>query len=228
MSFRYYLYISDAKVDMLLSQIDPGYHRKRATEFSVNLTFVGAKRSVDSPAADEVARLERVTRYLDDHADVGSVDAPGQFFRGLLPMQWGIVPTTGGLPLVYFGGRTEDTIVGLGGSAVHVIGSSPAAEPAPPALASSTMPALLAGLVDAGGADPVPRVVHDGTVGPDAADAEALASVHRAGTRLRGPAQNVEFLAKRLLSGPSPYPELDGRPGMTVLLGSPLYVALVD
>lgn len=87
MSFRYYLYISDAKVDMLLSQIDPGYHRKRATEFSVNLTFVGAKRSVDSPAADQVARLDRVTRYLDDHADVGSVDAPGQFFRGLLPMQ---------------------------------------------------------------------------------------------------------------------------------------------
>ncbi|MER5702847.1 SAVMC3_10250 family protein [Micromonospora sp. NPDC002296] len=226
MAFRYYLYISDTKIDMLLSQIDPGHHRRRAAEFSVNLPFVGAKRTVEAPAADLVNRLERVTRYLDDHGDVGSVDAPGQFFRGLLPMQWGVVPTTDGSPLVHFGGRSEHTIVGLGGSAVHVIGASPPAEPAPHALAPSMMPALLAGLVDGDGADP--RAATDADAGLDAADVAGLASVHRAGTRLRGPAQNVEFLAKRLLSGPSPYPELDGRPGMTVLLGSPLYVALVD
>ncbi|MET7704898.1 SAVMC3_10250 family protein [Micromonospora sp. NPDC005413] len=228
MSFRYYLYISDAKVDMLLSQIDPGYHRKRSAEFSVNLTFVGAKHTVESPAADQVARLERVTRYLDDHADVGDVDAPGQFFRGLLPMQWGIVPTTNERALVYFGGRTEDTIIGLGGSPFHVIGASPP-DPASHAFGgSSTMPALLDGLVEGDDTDLDPGVLNDGITGADAADAQALASVHRAGTRLRGPVQNVEFLAKRLLSGPSPYPELDGRPGMTVLLGSPLYVALVD
>ncbi|GAB3934293.1 hypothetical protein GCM10027614_07040 [Micromonospora vulcania] len=136
----------------------------------------------------------------------------------------GAVPATGGLSLVYFAGRTEDTIVGLGGSTFHVIGASPPPEPAAYGFASSTMPALLAGLVDPDDADSDPRVAQL----PEAADAEALASVHQAGTRLRGPAQNVEFLAKRLLSGPSPYPELDGRPGMSVLLGSPLYVALVD
>lgn len=224
MSFRYYLYVSDAKVDMLLSQIDPGYQRRRAAEFSVNLTVVGVKRSTENPGTDRVARLERVARYLDEHADVGSVEKPGQFFRGLLPMRWGIVPTTDEQSLVYFGGRTEDTIVGLGGSPFHVIGAAPP-EPTPRGFGgSSTMPALLAGLVD-DEAEPVPGTPDDGD---DAAEVAALASVHQAGTRLRGPTQNVEFLAKRLLSGPSPYPELDGRPGMTVLLGSPLYVALVD
>ncbi|MBM0278986.1 DUF7019 family protein [Micromonospora tarensis] len=226
MSFRYYLYISDAKVDMLLSQIDPGHRRGRSAEFSLNLPFVGAKHTVESPAADQVARLERVTRYLDEHADVGSVDEPGQFFRGLLPMRWGVVPATDGRALVYFGGRTGDTIVGLGGSSFHVLGAAPPAEqPAHVFGGMSTMPALLAGLVDTDDAVLAPPA---GDVSLDAADTQALASVHRAGTRLRGPAQNVEFLAKRLLCGPSPYPELDGRPGMTVLLGSPLYVALVD
>ncbi|MGC5660821.1 DUF7019 family protein [Micromonospora sp. WMMD723] len=228
MSFRYYLYVSDAKVDMLLSQIDPGHQRRRAAEFSVNLTVVGVKRSVENPGTDRLARLERVTRYLDEHADVGSVDEPGQFFRGLLPMRWGIVPTTGELSLVYFGGRTDDTIVGLGGSPSHLIGATPAAESTVRGLVgSSTMPALLAGLVDEE-AEPAPGPPPPGVDEPDPAEVAALASVHQAGTRLRGPTQNVEFLAKRLLHGPSPYPELDGRPGMTVLLGSPLYVALVD
>jgi hypothetical protein len=51
-------------------------------------------------------------------------------------------------------------------------------------------------------------------------DADALALVRRTTERLAGPTQNVEFVAKRLLHG-----EVDGQP---VLLGSPLYVAMVD
>jgi hypothetical protein len=47
--------------------------------------------------------------------------------------------------------------------------------------------------------------------------------VHRANEAMPGPDQNLEFVAKRLLHGPSPT-----SPGVDVLLGSPLYVALVD
>ncbi|MBE1537035.1 hypothetical protein H4W34_006868 [Actinomadura algeriensis] len=50
----------------------------------------------------------------------------------------------------------------------------------------------------------------------------------QANARLRGPVQLMEFVAKRLLCGPSPYPELDAGQERHVLLGSPLYVALVD
>jgi len=38
----------------------------------------------------------------------------------------------------------------------------------------------------------------------------------------------VEFIAKRLRHGPSPYPELDGGRSLRVLVGSPLFVALAD
>ncbi len=81
MSFRYYLYISDSKVDMLLSQIDPALIRKSMSELSLNLKIFSAKRGVESPAgADRVGRLERVVRHLEDYGGLGSVDEPGQFF----------------------------------------------------------------------------------------------------------------------------------------------------
>lgn len=82
MSLRYYLYISDTKVDMLLQQVDPGFARKRSTEVGVSLKFVSAKRTVEASASDRVARLERVVRHVDDFCDVGTVDEPGQYFRG--------------------------------------------------------------------------------------------------------------------------------------------------
>jgi hypothetical protein len=47
-SLRYYVYISDAKVDMLLPQVDPGFARKWATEVGVSLPFVSAKRQVEA------------------------------------------------------------------------------------------------------------------------------------------------------------------------------------
>jgi hypothetical protein len=210
-SVRYYLYISDAKVDMLLPQIDPAWGRKRVTELSLGLTVAGAKRSTEAPGADRVARLERVLRHLEDHADLGHVDEPGQYVHGVLPMQWGAIDDGG---TVYFGGRSEHTVVGLGGSAGHLLGTVAAAPPEQSLLSASLPPVLLGRL-----AALAPQ---------DAADPETLATVLRANATLRGPAQTVEFVAKRMLHGPCPYPELYP-PGTTaVLLASPLFVALVE
>jgi len=162
---------------------------------------------------------------LQDHGDLGTVDEPGQFFWGLLPMQWGPIVTHDGATLLYFGGRDERTIVGLGGSAeARPRDGAPRAASAVPSL----LPVLLDAIDDR----------FDDEASHEAADQPSRPPTTRPTAppwlrctghgRLRGPAQNVEFIAKRLLSGPSPYPELDGRDGMTVLLGSPLYVALAD
>jgi len=211
-SVRYYLYISDAKVDMMLPQIDPAWSHKRVTEFSLGVKAAGAKRSVERAGTDSVPRLERVVRHLEDHGDLGDVDEPGQYVHGVLPMQWGAV---GDGDAVYFGGRTERTIVGLGGSAGHVLSTAAAAPPPQHRLSASLMPILLDRLAA--------LTPEDETAGDD-----ALAMVVQANSALRGPAQTVEFVAKRMLYGPCPYPELYARDDMAVLLGSPLFVALVD
>jgi hypothetical protein len=213
-SFRYYLYISDSKIDMLLGQIDPALMRKRVSELSVDLKVFGARRGVESPAgAERIARLERVARHLQDHGDLGSVDEPGQFFWGLLPMQWGHTIRT---RLVYFGGQTDRTILALGGSIQHVVGASPAGA-GPLSLPASLLPSLLAELAPD---TTVPAGPLGGGYDPDVAAFRQVQSAHQ---RLRGPVENVEFIAKRLLHGPNP--DGDGR---SILLGSPLYIALAD
>ncbi|KIF67035.1 hypothetical protein HY68_35270 [Streptomyces sp. AcH 505] len=215
MTVRYYLYISDAKVDMLLGQIDPDFERRSTTEAGLSLKLFNVRRSVEARVPDRTAKLERVLRHLDKSGQTGSVDEPGPYFRGSLSMQWGPLPSESGGTLVYFGGRTGQTILGLGGAGSHVLGSG---APQTQDFAPSSAPTLLAGLASA--------LAADGAEMP--ADQPSLAWVHTAGRLLRGRPQTVEFVARRLLTGPSPYPELDARPGMRVLLGSPLYVALAD
>ncbi|MEU0068289.1 SAVMC3_10250 family protein [Streptomyces sp. NPDC006332] len=226
LSFRYYLYVSDSKVDMLLHQIDPAFTRKRTSEVSVGLKVVGAKRGTEvSEGTDRIARLERVVRHLDEVGDVGTVDEPRQFFRGLMDMKWGPFTTGAGSSLVYFGGSTERTVVGLGGSSRHVLGSLSAPDGDNAVLARSLMPSLLDGLA----AHPeIEELFEDAGHAPVDADLVPLRAVQRATTLLRGPSQKVEFLAKRLLHGPVPAPRSGSHDGMTVLLGSPLYVAHVD
>lgn len=217
MSFSYYVYVSDSKIDMLLPQIDPGFGAKRKAELGVSLKVLTAKRTVETPANDRIARLETVVRHLRDHGDLGSVDEPGQFFWGLLPMRWGPFPADGESPLVFFGGRTERTVVGLGGSLRHVLGTVPDATAH--SVGRSMMPSLLDGLGIS--SDLEDEYVADAVdTDLDRADRAALARVQDVVTSLRWPAQNVEFVAKRLLHGDGP----DGQ----VLLGSPVYVALVD
>ncbi len=197
MSLRYYHYISDTKVDMLLPQIDPGFARDEQ---------------------NQVARLERVLRHLADTGEVGTVDAPGRYFGGRLPMQWGPMATPEGKGLIYFGGRTDDTIVGLGGSASQLVGDNAAPDQY---FRNSLLPVLLRGLAaaDKPGAEPDVERFKE-------ADAQALGLVRHANGRLRGPSEHLEFVAKRLLHGPSPYQQFDR--DVTVLLGSPLYVAQTD
>jgi hypothetical protein len=228
MSFKYYEYISDTKVDMLLEQIqqqEPARQRKIAHELKLDLKVLGFRRTTETEStANRFARVEAVTRYLHRYGDVGSVDEPGQFFWGILPMRWGpyAVDHTLTSALVYFGGNSERTHVGLGGSVFHLRGNQRGDEL--PHSHSAT-PALLSALGVEQSAKTLART-RETTRLDDAS--EALAAVHLANTTMRGPAQNLEFLAKRLLYGPSPYPHRDPHPAMSVLLGSPIYVALAD
>jgi hypothetical protein len=225
MSFRYYIYISDAKVDMLLPQLDPSFRRKRTVEWNLNLKMFGAKRGTETTLGDNrINRLEAVVKYLEDYGDLGSVDRPAQFFRGSLPMRWGPVGEYhDDRELFYFAGSTDETILGLVGSASHVIGVSSDRQGASTGYAIGPLIEAFQGDRDGG------DFAHDRTA-QMSSEQGAIHAVHYTTTIFPGPEQNLEFIAKRLIRGKSFLPDEPDNPRTekSVLLGTPLYVAQMD
>lgn len=229
MSFHYMLYVSDNKVDALWDQLGLASERWRTTRVRLGLTFLEVERSRQPGTGNRFTRLEEVVRFLLEFGDVGDVDEPGQFFGGTLPMRWGPYPTPDS-SLLYFGGRTQQTIVGLGGSVRHALDRVPqvpdATGPGGRSLSASVLPSLLDGL-----ASDRPEVHRRAERAIADAESEALQLVRESHDTLsndpiRYPRQQLEFVAKRLLWGPDS--RSGDRPETTILLGSPLYVAVVD
>jgi hypothetical protein len=225
MSFRYYIYVSDAKVDMLLPQLNPSFRRKRTVEWNLNLKMFGAKRGTETTLGDNrISRLEAVVKYLEDHGDLGSVDRPGQFFRGSLPMRWGPAGEWYEDPdLFYFAGSTDETILGLVGSTAHVIGVASDRQGASTGYAIGPLIEALRDDRDVGDfpQDPTAQI---------SPEQGAINAVHYTTTIFPGPEQNLEFIAKRLIRGKSLLPDEPDNPRTekSVLLGTPLYVAQMD
>ncbi|MFD7508165.1 DUF7019 family protein [Streptomyces sp. NPDC059853] len=201
MESRFYLYISEAKVDMLLAQSSRPKADTRTTEVGFDVKIVKGSRRTETASGESThKRLEKVLKRLGKEGKIGTVDAPGPYFRGRLSMRW-----SGDESMVLFGGQTGRTVVALGGSTKHAQATEPGDTAVPP-LARSLLPSLLDGLV------PDPRF--DALFGAEPAPNDTLLrAVREAVGAIRGPAQPVEFVAKRLLHGTD------------VLLGSPLYVA---
>lgn len=90
---KYYLYVSDAKVDMLYSQIDKSLLKKIAVELSINLKPLGAGlgATIKQIQSEETrySKLRLVVEYVEKHLDVGWIDGPETYFKGSLPMSWG-------------------------------------------------------------------------------------------------------------------------------------------
>ena len=189
---KYYLYISDSKVNMLYAQGGRGTDARQ----------------------DPVGKLDAVLADLARAGRIGTVDEPKEYFSGAMPMRWGpcafpFAPELTPSPLVYFGGSTEKTIVGLGGSAKHVIGEvGPAA-----ARPHSALPYFILRLrQELGESLPIPLA--------NSHEELSLIAVLVATRGMKGPSQELEFVAKRLAYGPcKDVKEM-------VLVGTPLSVAM--
>lgn len=88
---RYYVYISDYKLDMLYEQVSPALRRRISGELTVDLKVASLTlRGNDQPEATRMEKLRVVERYIDKHHHLGDISDPGrEFFRGTMDMQWG-------------------------------------------------------------------------------------------------------------------------------------------
>lgn len=211
---KYYIYVSDSKVDMLLAQIPHDAQQKLAIEFKVDLKlFSASRRSEQADESNRFTRLEAVVSFIREYGNLGTIDQPNHFIDDSLEMQWGpISSSTEKVTPVYFGGVTEQTIFGMGGSMKHLIGQSGSSHPD----SESLTPVLINCLqqeITASDKDDHPR---------GSPENWALRAVELATTQMKGPTEPLEFLAKRLLYGRGVSKK------RKVLLASPLYVAMLS
>jgi hypothetical protein len=125
---RYYVYISDTKLDMLFEQIDRGVLKRISAEVKVDIKLASLTlREAPNPGPTRSAKLQVVERFIEAHHKVGTVQEPGrEYFRGQMEMQWGWA----GDDAVWFQGGNEERshyrqYLGLGGSRHHVLGERP-------------------------------------------------------------------------------------------------------
>jgi hypothetical protein len=226
-SLKHYVYVSDTKVDMYYAQIPQPLLAGIAAELTLDLKLLGSGVSTtlkkEQTQETHYSKLQVVVKYLEEHmsSDIGSIDAPQAYFKGTLPMFWGKLPTRDNTKMVFFAAATERTLLALGGSAYHVtrpIGDATIGEP------SSDLPSLVALLTEELQLQP-----HS----PDKEDFydedAALNAIEVMTRQMKGTAQRLEFLAKRLVYDPSSLTHGRIRTrAKHVLFGTPIYVALAE
>ena len=209
---RYYVYISESKVEMLYSQIPRKLLENIAGKLTIDLKLIKTEFSESPKEKTLHSKIQIVQTDLYGQGLIGNTRAPNSYIKGVEYMKWGHYPSG----LVYFG-STTDVIIGLGGSEKHVVGNIGDSH----AHSHSATPYLLAALNEQ--IENIRGPLDDAR---ECAESIALCGVELATTQMNGLKQNG-VLAKNLLCFPSDFFEYTwgGRSGLPVILGFPLYVA---
>ena len=110
---KYYIYVSDTKVNQLYDQIPKKLLGKIASELTLDLkpygVGIGATFKKEQAQETRFSKLKIVIQYLEKFMseEIGWVDAPGVYFKGTLPMFWGRLPKRENTEAVYFGGSNR-------------------------------------------------------------------------------------------------------------------------
>lgn len=219
---RYYLYISDAKVDMLLPQVPKSSLQKTSVEFGVNIEIFKASYKEEHNHLDSrVARLKAVEDYIvQQHDEVGSLENPSSWVKATTKVK--VVDFGEGS--VFFVGKKGSIIFGLGGSARNLIGHAPSGTFIK---SYSFLPFMIERMLVSLEQDSrkifIDNLILNNEMKDDLSACvgqgfDAWIEVLENATTLAIPTQKVKFLAKPLA--------MEESRGVQYILGTPLYVYL--
>jgi hypothetical protein len=194
---KHYLYQSKAKIEALYRQIESAKKTSTKTKWKLNWGIASVERETQtSSEANDEDKLQAVLAELEAQELVGPLDENKPYIKGIFPMRWGLYndsmmrPDNEG-PLVWFSGVQEGVLLGMGGSSHHIVGmfgiTSTSSRSATPMLVT-----FLWSAVDTGETPPFYR----GT--PRDERDELYSAMALANHYLRGPIQNMDFVAKVL------------------------------
>ena len=208
-----YLYVSDAKVEMLIDGMRPSWRDRFDLKVKAGIPALNAEVSPRQLDLGRFTRAERLCAALDAEGRIGSaLDEESEFFRGQMLTAWGFWsrPAKGYADVVFFTGfLDQNNFVGLGGSAYHTM------ERAGDRLqqySNSGISALMAFMKERSEAEGLQHPYQ--YFPPGAWDSDSWDADHD------NPVlpEEVEFVAQRLLDQKSSY-------GPRTIIGSPIYVA---
>jgi len=118
---RYYLYISDAKVNMLLPQVPGALQRKVSAKFGFDIKVLSGSLETERATLDNrVARLAAVEVYLLENEPIGTPGQPASWIQGTVDAKFLDI---GNGAILFVTGDTK-SILALGGSAHHLVGAA--------------------------------------------------------------------------------------------------------
>jgi hypothetical protein len=225
MSVRTYLYVSDAKVDMYLQQLDQVEKERLAAQVKISLGVVSASLDAEKTVAgNRMSRLRAVETLLRREKSIGDSGSTASWIEGVGPFAQATFQGDRGVALYYF--SSDELFLGLVGSMHHVIGNvrGPTAEASASYLTSLLMTTAIIDGAQAG-------VIEKSDEDLDHYVKAGIRSVGRSAwlpltyTLARqydqAATQRIDFLARRLST------EIDPN-GRRVTIATPLYVAAVD
>ena len=117
MKLKYYLYISDLKLDMLFPQLSRWDKLKlrfslRFKDYFLRLDLEGKKH--------KYSKLNQLSKHIQKKCDVGTIESPKTYVKDTVKMKWGIIPLDAG-DMVLFFLKKENLIFVLGGTPEHLI-----------------------------------------------------------------------------------------------------------
>lgn len=204
-ALRYFVYVSDLKLQMYLDQIAEPARREIVAELKFDLKLVSL--ALSSPATDRslrqdsrAAKLAVVEEYFKRHESLGDLTSKQGYFTAEAEMDWEPLDDD---ETVLFCGYAEKVLVVLGGSISHVLG-----RPSSRTQIGSHPPTIRAAVLRG-----------------DEPSAGNLGSALEAAARATSSTpQMMRFLARVISRGP-----LSGDSAQDeYLLGTPLYVEAID
>lgn len=121
---KYYIYLSKTKVEMLYPQIPRRLVGQLEAEVKANIGVVQAavKGGAQPETADIYTHAAAVTRYLEKHDKVGTIDRPERYIKDVATLEYGIVYEYAS-DIAFFGATVASTKLGLIGSSDSMVGA---------------------------------------------------------------------------------------------------------
>lgn len=120
---KYYLYISDSKLERLYPQVKAKFWERLRGELGFSF-FVNAKVDIGPTVSEEATvKLDAVIRELKKKQWIGTIERPSSYFSGTMLMR----SSTYAAGMILYGGVDEETktTVVLGGASKHLTANLP-------------------------------------------------------------------------------------------------------